>query len=72
MTKEDFDKLSEDEKSMMQIGANSLKRIINEMIKCEATDDGGLIFKTIDAKSGRQRYFTLTGYEENSPEKHDV
>ena len=75
MKKENYDKLSEEEKDMMQIGARALTRIINEMNKCEAKEDGSLIYRCEDAENPDiVRYFILTGYEKNgdSPQKPNV
>lgn len=72
MTKEEYDKLSDDDKEMMQIGAKCLTRIINEMEKCEVGEDESvLIFSCKDA-DGEPYFFNVTGYKQNSPQKHDV
>ena len=72
MTLEEFDKLSDEEKEMMQIGAKCLTKIINEMEKCEVGEDKSvLIFSCKDA-DGKPYYFNLTGFMKDSPEKHDV
>lgn len=70
MTKEDYGKLTDEEKENMQIGGAVLSRILETMESCEPTEDGDLIFKTNEGKG-----FVLMGFiknEENSPEKPDI
>lgn len=84
MTKEEFDKLPEEEQAMMQIGARLLTRIMNEMEKVESGDDPSvLVFTTRDVE-GNTAYFNVSGYvkaeddnvdatlEDISPQNRDV
>lgn len=84
MTKEEYDTLPEEEKEMMQVGANLLNRILHEMIKVEIGEDVSvLVFTTRDIE-GNVAYFNVSGYvkaeddnvdatlDDTSPQNHDV
>ena len=72
MTKEEYDKLPKEKQEMMQIGAGVLKQIINEMEDCVVGDSESALIFTCKNEKGETKYFNVTGYIKNSPQKHDV